>query len=60
MKWMGNFKDLTGMKFNMLTVLEQAGKDKYGKILWRCKCDCGNEIITHGRSLTNGHRQNVR
>lgn len=24
MKWMGNFKDLTGMKFNMLTVLEQA------------------------------------
>lgn len=55
MIWMGNFKDLTDMKFNMLTVIEQAGKDKYGKILWRCKCDCGNEIITHGRSLTNGH-----
>lgn len=27
MKWMGNFKDLTGMKFNMLIVLEQPGKE---------------------------------
>lgn len=36
MKWMGNFKDLTGMKFNMLTVLEQAGKERgmtYYKLL---------------------------
>lgn len=39
----------------MLTVIEQSGKDKYGKILWRCKCDCGNETITHGRDLVNGH-----
>ena len=30
---MGKFKDLTGQKFNMLTVIEQSGKDKYGKIL---------------------------
>lgn len=52
---MGKFKDLTGMKFNMLTVIERHGKDKYGKILWKCKCDCGNEIVTHGRSLINGH-----
>lgn len=28
MKWMGNFKDLTGMKFNMLIVLEQPGKER--------------------------------
>ena len=52
---MGAFKDLTGMKFSMLTVLEQAGHDKYNKILWRCKCDCGNETVTHGRDLVNGH-----
>ena len=52
---MGTFKDLTGIKFNHLTVIEQAGRDKYGKILWRCKCDCGNEVVTLGRGLTNGH-----
>lgn len=52
---MGTFKDLTGMKFNRLTVIEQAGRDKYGKILWSCICDCGNETITHGRDLINGH-----
>ena len=52
---MGKFKDLTGMKFNKLTVIEQAGHDCYGKILWRCLCECGNETITHGRDLVNGH-----
>jgi ribosomal protein S27E len=52
---MGKYKDLTGMKFHKLTVIEQAGKDKYKKILWRCVCDCGNETITHGRDLVNGH-----
>lgn len=52
---MGKFRDLKGMKFGKLTVIEQNGKDKYGKILWKCKCDCGNEYTTLGRHLTNGH-----
>ena len=52
---MGKFKDLTGMKFNRLTVIEQAGRDSYNKILWLCRCDCGRETITHGRDLVNGH-----
>lgn len=52
---MGKFKDLTGLRFGKLTVLEQTGHDKYKKILWKCMCDCGNETITHGRDLTNGH-----
>lgn len=43
------------MRFNNLTVIEQAGKDRHGKILWKCVCDCGNETITHGRDLVNGH-----
>lgn len=51
---MGKFKDLTGMKFGRLTVIERAGHDKYKKILWKCKCDCGGYVITHGRSLSNG------
>lgn len=52
---MGKFKDLTGIKFNRLTVIQQAGRDSYNKILWLCRCDCGRETITHGRDLVNGH-----
>ena len=52
---MGKFKDLTGKKFHKLTVIERSGHDQYGKILWRCKCDCGNEIITLGSGLVNSH-----
>ena len=51
----GKVKDLTGMKFGKLTVLEMYGKDKYNKIFWKCRCDCGNETITYGRDLVNGH-----
>ena len=46
---MGKFKDLTGMKFNKLRVIERAGYDNHKKILWRCVCDCGNITITHGQ-----------
>ena len=52
---MGKFRDLTGLRFGKLTVIEQAGRDNYKKILWKCMCDCGNETITHGRDLVNGH-----
>lgn len=52
---MGNFRDLTGLRMSNFTVIEIAGRDTYGKILWKCKCDCGNEFVTHGRSIVNGH-----
>lgn len=44
---MGKFKDLTGQKFGKLTVVAQIGK-KGNAILWRCKCECGNdcEVVT--------------
>lgn len=47
-----------GTVFGRLTVLEYYGKDmKNGKncgILYRCKCECGNETFTHGHNLRNG------
>ena len=52
---MSKFVDLKGNKYNMLTVISMNGRDKYGKILWLCKCECGNETITHGRDLTKNH-----
>lgn len=54
---MGRFVDLTGRKFGKLTVIRIAGRDKYHKILYLCLCECGQEKITLGRSLLNGHCQ---
>lgn len=40
---MGKVIDLTGQKFNRLTVLEfDCIKDK--RTYWKCKCDCGKII----------------
>ena len=52
---MGKFIDLTGMKFNMLTVIERVGVDSSGRVLWRCICDCGNETIVPSYGLTSNH-----
>ena len=47
---MGRFKDLTGQKFNRLTVIQYLSKSK-----WQCKCDCGNIVEVQGGHLKNGH-----
>lgn len=48
-------EDLTGRKFNRLTVLNFVKKDKYHNCYWLCKCECGTEkIFTSGR-LRSGH-----
>lgn len=53
---MGTFKDLTGIKFNFLTVLrlsEQRGyKNSY---FWHCRCECGNLADVAASTLANGH-----
>ena len=49
------YKDLTGQKFSRLIVLKKVGKTKFGALIWRCKCDCGNVVDVVGGSLKNGH-----
>lgn len=51
---MGNFRDLTGMRFGQLTVLGIAGKNKYNKYLYNCVCDCGKTKVTLGTRLVTG------
>ena len=48
-----NKLDLVGQKFHRLTVVEYAGVDASKQTLFKCVCDCGNEKITRGASLTN-------
>ncbi len=47
-------KDLRGMRFTRLLVIEEAGKTKSNNLKWKCLCDCGKEIITTGSWLLNG------
>lgn len=48
-------ESLSKQKFGRLTVIEEAGRDNYGKIKYKCKCDCGNETIVLGNSLLQNH-----
>jgi hypothetical protein len=49
---MGTCVDLTGRVFDSLTVIEKAGYNKHGQIQWKCRCECGNEKVITGGSLT--------
>lgn len=55
---MGKFKDLTGQKFGMLTVVERAettiSDSGRKRTMWKCRCDCGNEFNVVADSLTGG------
>ena len=47
-------RNLTGLRFSRLLVLNEAGISKHQKSLFRCRCDCGNETIVVGGNLTSG------
>lgn len=48
--------DLSGETFGRLTVIEKADKTyKYGGTAWRCKCECGNDIVVSYKNLVSGH-----
>jgi hypothetical protein len=51
---MGKKLQLAGQRFDRLLVIEEVGKNRFGKFLWRCLCDCGKETIVIGSHLVNG------
>lgn len=46
--------DLTGQRFGSLTVIERMPNNNSNKVVWRCKCDCGNETTVIGSRLYTG------
>lgn len=46
--------DLTDKKFGNLLVLEDSGKRKSRRPIWKCRCDCGNDVEILGKYLLNG------
>ena len=47
-------KDRTGLKYEMLTVIQYAGTIR-GKVSWLCECECGNLSIVQSDHLQSGH-----
>ena len=53
---MAKFQDLSGQKFNRLTVIRR-DESVLNKVSWICKCECGNEISVTTSHLKCGHTQ---
>jgi hypothetical protein len=53
---MGKFQDLTGQKFNKITILKVTNKrTKDKRIVWLCQCDCGKKLLRTAKDLKSGH-----
>jgi len=53
---MSNFRDLTGMTFGRLIVERENGRyPKSNKVLWECRCQCGNKVTVASGSLVTGN-----
>lgn len=49
------FKDLVGKRFSRLVVLSLAKERRNRRLVWWCKCDCGEKLKVRGCHLTSGH-----
>ena len=46
--------DITDQRFGRLIATERVGKANNGNMIWRCKCDCGNERLVPAGNLRSG------
>lgn len=46
--------DFTNCRLGKLTVIELTDQRSRGIIVWRCRCDCGKEILVDSRKLSAG------
>ena len=51
-------RDIAGRRFGLLTALEPTEeRGRNGSTIWRCRCDCGNEILVDVSQLAAGNRK---
>ena len=43
--------ELAGQRVGRLLVLYECGRAKGGQVLWKCRCECGNECIVRSDAL---------
>ena len=49
--------EFAGQDSGRLLVLYECGRSEDGHVLWKCRCDCGNECIVRSADLKNQHTQ---
>jgi hypothetical protein len=50
-------RNMTGMRFGMLTAMSPT-KDRHGRnVVWQCKCDCGKTALASTSSLVAGTKK---
>lgn len=47
--------DFRGKRFGKLTALEPTTNRVHGKVMWLCRCDCGNFCTVMSTRLASGH-----
>lgn len=54
----GARRNLRGQRFGKLICLEPTQeRGRNGSVIWRCRCDCGNECLAVSTQLTQGYRK---
>lgn len=46
--------DILNKKYNNLLVIAEHSRDRFGKIRYRCQCDCGREKVLEGSRVSRG------
>ena len=54
---MRNKLELAGQTVGRLLVLYECGRSKDGHVLWKCRCECGNECVVSSTKLKNQRTQ---
>lgn len=48
--------DLSGQRFGLLTAISpEDARTNGGKVMWLCKCDCGQTAVVRGTDLSAGN-----
>lgn len=48
------FRDLTGDKFERLTIISRAVDSSCGRVVWNCVCECGNKKPITASHIVSG------
>lgn len=51
---MARKRNWAGVVQGKLSIIEELGRDEHGNVLWRCKCECGQEAIKSNNNLKGG------
>ena len=51
---MSRLIDLAGQRFGRLLVIEAAGRNRSGGVIWACSCDCGGSVAVCSDGLRHG------